>query len=46
MAQLASLEFKDPGFVMRILKKLTLEMACMVIGGKPYIKCVFANKGS
>jgi len=30
MAQLASLEFKDPGLIMRIRKGLTLKMTCMV----------------
>jgi len=30
MTPLANLEFKDPGFVMKICKGLTLEMTCMV----------------
>jgi len=30
MAQLASIEFKDPDFVMRMYSGLTLKMTCMI----------------
>ena len=36
MAQLASLEFKDPGFVMRMRRRLTLETTCIVWPTKKY----------